>query len=568
MEVSDKLAYEIYTIILFHWIAILLLFGFSAVLVIQGKKSQLKNAYILVVSLISIWLIAKMLKTVSPNIQMRWFFIVLQYFAIEFLGAAFLVFAWCYKTDKLPRLKQLIFISLPPSVSFIIVLTNPIHMKFYSYFDFYRDRFGAWFLPIQSIQYLYLFAGAVLLIIGYRKEVRKAFVGRVLATLSLLAMLLNLYYIAFKMSLIEWIFPFPVFDITPLALTLALLLFMATAYEHRFLDISPISIRRTFSFISKGVLYVYADESIYKGNLAFYRFFPECQMKKTLLEVLKSMPFEEEKTLSVFYKFIKGEITLDQLDMMTSNGRNFKVTVRTLSLGIKMICFSDLTQITKLSNKVKIQNEKLNAAQKQLEELTSKQRDLAIMQLQNGIAQDVHDILGHSLTVVIGTTELAAMDADTTDVTSKMSSIKEMLINSLADLRNALTSEVGALQETSLIKAIESLENDSILLDFSYQGQPVELSSLMNETLYRLCQEAITNAIRHGEAKNITIVLRYQPKQIELFAVDDGRGCEAINLHYGLRGIQQRAESLGGKAVFRSDGQMGFHIHVILPINP
>lgn len=568
MEVSDKLAYEIYTIILCHWIAILLLFGFSAVLVIQGKKSQLKNAYILVVSLISIWLIAKMLKTVSPNIQMRWFFIVLQYFAVEFLGAAFLVFAWCYKTDKLPKLDKLCLILIPPSVSFIIVLTNPIHMKFYSYFDFYNDRFGVWFLPIQSIQYLYLFAGAVLLVIGYRKEARKAFVGRVLATLSLLAMLLNLYYIAFKMSFVEWIFPFPVFDITPLALTLALLLFTATAYEHRFLDISPISIRKTFSFISKGVFYVYADESIYKGNLAFYRFFPECQMKKTLLEVLKAMSFEEEDTVNLLYKYIKGEVVLDQLNTIMSNGRNYKVTVRTLSLGIKMVCFSDLTQVTKLSDKVKIQNEKLNAAQKQLEELTSKQRDLAIMQLQNGIAQDVHDILGHSLTVVIGTTELAAMDADTIDVSSKMSSIKEMLINSLADLRNALTSEVGVLQETSLIKAIESLENDSIILDFSYQGQPVELSSLMNETLYRLCQEAITNAIRHGEAKNITIVLRYQPKQIELFAVDDGKGCEVINLNYGLKGIQQRAESLGGKAVFRSDGQMGFHIHVILPINP
>ncbi len=565
MEVSDKLAFEIYTIILFHWIAILLLFGFSAVLIIQGKKSQLKNAYIFVVGLISLWLIAKILKTVSPNIHMRWFFIVLQYFAVEFLGAAFLIFAMCYKSGELPAYRMMVLLLIAPTIGFLIVLTNPLHMMFYSYFDFYKDRFGPWFLPIQSVQYLYLLMGVVFLIIGYRQESRKAFVGRILAVLSLLAMLLNVYYIAFKMSVVKWIFPFPVFDITPLALTLALLLFMATAYRQRFLDISPISIRKTFSFISKGIFYVYCDESIYKGNEAFYSFFPECYTKKQLNEVLAAMALNDESERISLNHLIKGEMSKETVQIRTTSGRYFKVSVEALRYGVKMVSFSELTQVYQLSKKVKLQNEKLSAARQQLEEITEKQRDLAIMKLQTGIAQNVHDILGHSLTVVIGTTELAAMDAGKQNVSLKLVSIKEMLINSLADLRNTLSNEKSVLQETSLIKAIEGLSNDSISLDFSFQGQPEELSSDMNEMVYRLCQEAITNAIRHGSAKNITIVLRYQSKQIEVFIVDDGKGCESINLHYGLQGIQQRAESLGGKAIFRSDGQMGFHIHVVLP---
>lgn len=566
MEVSDKLAHEIYTIVLFHWVAILLLFGFAAALIIKGKKSVLKNTYILVVGLISLWLIAKILKTVSPNIHMRWFFIVVQYFAVEFLGAAFLIFALCYKTGKLPAMWKILLLLIIPTTSFLIVLTNPLHMNFYSYFDFYRDRFGPWFLPVQSLQYLYLFAGVVFLVIGYRQEPRKAFVGRVLALLSLLAMLLNVYYIAFKLDFLKWIFPFTVFDITPLALALALLLFMATAYRQRFLDISPISIRKSFSFISKGVFYVYEDESIYRGNTAFYRFFPQCQMKKTLAEVLDAMELDDDANTSNLYQMIKSD-TLDTFfQVRTISGRHFKVMVKPLKYGVKMVSFSELTQVIQLSEKVKLQNDKLSAAREQLEEITAKQRDLAVIKLQTGIAQNVHDILGHSLTVVIGTTELAAMDAEKVDISSKLVSIKEMLINSLADLRNALSSEMSVLSETPLIKAIEALSNDSIVLDFSYQGQPLELSSEINETIYRLCQESITNAIRHGNAAHITIVLRFQTKQIEIFAIDDGKGCEVIKLHYGLQGIQQRAESLGGKAIFRSDGQMGFHTHVVLPI--
>jgi signal transduction histidine kinase len=182
------------------------------------------------------------------------------------------------------------------------------------------------------------------------------------------------------------------------------------------------------------------------------------------------------------------------------------------------------------------------------------------------MAQNVHDILGHSLTVVIGTAELAASD-DAHGAMQKTLQIEELLTGSLNDLKNALDGKGTRWGETSLIKAIQHLKNEKITVSIQTQGKTYELSTAQTEAVYRLCQEAVTNAIKHGKASHIYLILRFSAHVFEIYAVDNGVGCHDIKKSYGLEGIEKRVNALAGTASFVSDGESGFTIHAELPIS-
>ena len=102
MDVSDKLAFEIYTISIFHIIALILIFSFSLYIFFRARKTPLLYSYLTVVSMIVLWMLSKLLKTVAPSIELRWFFIVTQYFGVDFLGVSLVVFAYIYTTEVVP----------------------------------------------------------------------------------------------------------------------------------------------------------------------------------------------------------------------------------------------------------------------------------------------------------------------------------------------------------------------------------------------------------------------------------------------------------------------------------
>jgi signal transduction histidine kinase len=161
--------------------------------------------------------------------------------------------------------------------------------------------------------------------------------------------------------------------------------------------------------------------------------------------------------------------------------------------------------------------------------------------------------------------ELAAAESDPVSAVKKMTQVGELLTSSLNDLRNTLSGTSVAWEQTSLLKAIRHLKNDNINVDIIAQGATYELISAQTEAVFRLCQEAVTNAIKHGGAKNIHIVIRYNPEYIEVFAINDGAGCREIKKNYGLSGIENRIEELSGQVEFGSDGEKGFTIHAVLP---
>jgi signal transduction histidine kinase len=121
------------------------------------------------------------------------------------------------------------------------------------------------------------------------------------------------------------------------------------------------------------------------------------------------------------------------------------------------------------------------------------------------------------------------------------------------------------------LKLLESMLSNfrrlGVNVDFSVEGNRDIENCKLWETIYRICQEALTNAVRHGKAQNVTIILKFAANSVKLYIFDDGRGCGEIKKGIGLSGMEQRVAALCGVIVYGSgeDGG-GFNINVQIPV--
>ena len=131
------------------------------------------------------------------------------------------------------------------------------------------------------------------------------------------------------------------------------------------------------------------------------------------------------------------------------------------------------------------------------------------------------------------------------------------------------------LQETrpaALIQAIPDLVSKAgpdtkAHCHFEVVGVPRALSSETDRQLFRICQEAFTNAQRHSEASNIAIVLTFAERSVLLKISDDGRGfspLQANDMGFGLSGMKKRAERIGALLTIQSNGSDGTTIFLEL----
>jgi signal transduction histidine kinase len=98
-----------------------------------------------------------------------------------------------------------------------------------------------------------------------------------------------------------------------------------------------------------------------------------------------------------------------------------------------------------------------------------------------------------------------------------------------------------------------------------------ELSRTMEDNLLRIGQEAITNAIKHAQAKQLRIELSYVTDRVKLSVQDDGRGFDSTaqtpNGHFGLVGMRERVTQMGGTLTVKSSPNVGTEILVEVPLS-
>jgi two-component system sensor histidine kinase DesK len=189
---------------------------------------------------------------------------------------------------------------------------------------------------------------------------------------------------------------------------------------------------------------------------------------------------------------------------------------------------------------------------------------LALDDERNRFARDLHDILGHSLTVITVKAELAnrLIDVDAERARAELDDLERLSRDALADVRRAVEGYRELTLPGELARARTALSAAEIAADLpnSTEGVPSDRRELFAWTV----REGITNVIRHSGASRCTVVLGEHEVEVR----DDGQGVlsseSASSGGHGLTGLRERAAALGGTVVTQSL-HPGFSLKVVVP---
>ncbi|WP_029068385.1 sensor histidine kinase [Jonesia quinghaiensis] len=220
-----------------------------------------------------------------------------------------------------------------------------------------------------------------------------------------------------------------------------------------------------------------------------------------------------------------------------------------------------------------------------LESEQDRQKELGAVAERTRIAREMHDIVAHSLSVMIAQADGGRYAAASNPAVAKdaLDTIAETGRAALADMRRLLgvlrqddggsgTPTLGELAPQPAGDNLETLINQirasGVRVSLVRVGSPRNLPPGAGLTLYRVCQEALTNILKHaGPDPTVTIVLTWSSAAVTLEVEDDGRGVSASDGQgMGLLGMRERAGLFGGTVRTGPRPGGGFRVHLVLPL--
>src|SRR5258706_13468348 len=108
----------------------------------------------------------------------------------------------------------------------------------------------------------------------------------------------------------------------------------------------------------------------------------------------------------------------------------------------------------------------------------------------------------------------------------------------------------------------------TVRAEFTLRGHPRELSAEWEANILRIGQEALTNVLRHARASEFKVLLAFDSSEIRLELRDNGCGFDPQRKHegFGLQGMRERAEGMGGRLTIQSAPGKGTAISIVLPV--
>lgn len=190
------------------------------------------------------------------------------------------------------------------------------------------------------------------------------------------------------------------------------------------------------------------------------------------------------------------------------------------------------------------------------EERIALEHETTLLTERNRMAQELHDTLAQGFTGIRMQLEMAqsalqATPPETEDGLKRVARASEIAQSSHQEARRSIRAlRSPLLENATLPEALERLVievSDSVKVGFALEGAPLLLSALVENDLYRIGQESVTNAVRHSGAKRIVLTLTYFDDQVHVSIVDDGRGFDpqGARAGFGVTGMQERARRLG-----------------------
>ena len=182
------------------------------------------------------------------------------------------------------------------------------------------------------------------------------------------------------------------------------------------------------------------------------------------------------------------------------------------------------------------------------------------------IARDLHDLLGHTLTVIAIKSELASriLPHDAERAAQEMREVEQTARQALAEVREAVTGYRGDGLQTEVGRARKALSAAGVELSVDISTN-IKLTPAQANVFCLALREAVTNVVRHAKASACTLHLVEIGDLLELTFTDDGVG-SAADEGNGLRGMRERVEAMNGTVrLRRNQGGPGLTVFVQLP---
>lgn len=252
-------------------------------------------------------------------------------------------------------------------------------------------------------------------------------------------------------------------------------------------------------------------------------------------------------------------------------GQNMLTTLSSLALGIFFVAMFGLA--IRAYSAQTIRAETLHT---QLLAAREREKDLAIAEERVRLAREIHDGLGHHLAVLHVQLQAAAklLERDPARAAQSIAVCREEAQAALNEVRQSVaTMRQTPLDGHSLEEALQKLVGDfdarsSLTARFEQHGDAVPLAPAARMTLYRAAQEGLTNTQKHAAAQHVTVILAYKQTGVRLVVRDDGTGNGNSDRGdgFGLVGLRERAEQLGGTLAASFQAEQGFLLEMVLPV--
>jgi signal transduction histidine kinase len=215
----------------------------------------------------------------------------------------------------------------------------------------------------------------------------------------------------------------------------------------------------------------------------------------------------------------------------------------------------------------------LAEANQRLRDNAAQVEELATTKERNRLAREIHDSLGHYLTVVnvqIGAAQ-AILERDRPRALDHLSKAQALTQEGLAEVRHSVAALRASPTEgrplpNALAKLAEQWNAAGLRTELVVAGTIRTLSPQINLTLYRAAQEALTNAGKHAHATRVDLDLDYRDEGfVRLTVKDDGVGSNNSEGGFGLLGVRERVLLLNGVVRVDTEAGKGFALIVELP---
>lgn len=257
--------------------------------------------------------------------------------------------------------------------------------------------------------------------------------------------------------------------------------------------------------------------------------------------------------------------------------RNCLIIIKRLLEGFNIILFI-IFMIIYILKQIQ-ENEYINKKLSMVEMINKKMQKYVIVTEKFGeknerkrLARELHDTIGHALAgMAVGVDACITMiDKNPQLAKAQLKIISKAIRKGMKDVRNSLNKmRPDFLQQYRLKEAIEKMKEEisdvtDLKINLNYQIDETGFDTKIEDILFRVIQESITNSIRHGLATVVDINIYKENNLLCLKIKDNGKGCKAINYGFGLKQMVERVSQIRGDINFYSEN--GFTTEIKIPL--